>query len=160
MDFFGWQVFEQFAHLGPFLGLFVASLIAATILPMQSEAILVGLLLYGYPAATTVAVASTGNVLGAAINWSVGRGIERFRHRTWFPVDPDKLERAQDWYRRYGRWTLLLSWAPIVGDPLTVVAGVMRERLSVFLLLVTIAKVARYVALALVVLHFGKGEAF
>jgi membrane protein YqaA with SNARE-associated domain len=150
MDFVGWEFVEQFAYLG----LFIASLLAATILPMQSEAVLVGLLLRGYPATTAIAVASLGNVLGAVINWLLGRGVERFRDRSWFPVGSDKLERAQDWYRRYGRWTLLLSWAPIVGDPLTVVAGVMRERLSVFLLLVTIAKVARYAALALVVLHF------
>ncbi len=76
------------------------------------------------------------------------RGIERFRERRWFPVGPAALARVQGWYRRWGRWSLLLSWLPIVGDPLTVAAGAMREPLGTFLPLVAIGKVARYVILA------------
>ncbi|ESZ28704.1 membrane protein [Mesorhizobium sp. L2C084A000] len=78
----------------------------------------------------------------------LGRGIERFRDRRWFPANQTQLNRAQVWYRRYGKWSLLLSWLPIVGDPLTVVAGVLREPFRVFLLLVTAAKVGRYLVLA------------
>ncbi|SEL52222.1 membrane protein YqaA, SNARE-associated domain [Pseudoxanthomonas sp. GM95] len=130
-----------------YLGLFFAALIAATLLPLQSEAVLVGMLLSGRPALWLLLVASTGNVLGSLINWWLGRGIERFRERRWFPVGPKAMARAQRWYARHGRWTLLLSWLPIVGDPLTLVAGVMRERLPVFLLLVTLAKVGRYAVL-------------
>jgi membrane protein YqaA with SNARE-associated domain len=134
-------------------GLFLTALVAATILPMQSEAALVGLILTGsYPVWVLIAVASVGNVLGSVINWGLGRGIERFRDRKWFPVKQASLERAQTWYRRYGKWSLLLSWAPIIGDPLTVVAGVLREPFPVFLLLVTIAKVGRYLLLAAVTL--------
>jgi membrane protein YqaA with SNARE-associated domain len=136
-------------ELAALSGLFMAAFVAATILPAQSEAVLVGLIYTGHYAVwILVAVASVGNVLGSVVNWLLGRGIERFRNRPWFPVKERSLERAQGWYQRYGKWSLLLSWAPIIGDPLTVVAGVMREPFSVFLLLVTIAKVGRYVVLA------------
>jgi membrane protein YqaA with SNARE-associated domain len=135
--------------LAALTGLFLAAFVAATILPAQSEAVLVGLIYTGHYAVwILVAVASVGNVLGSVVNWLLGRGIERFRNRPWFPVKTTTLERAQVWYQRYGKWSLLLSWAPIIGDPLTVVAGVMREPFPVFLLLVTIAKVGRYVVLA------------
>ncbi|MBB4121724.1 YqaA family protein [Martelella radicis] len=129
-------------------GLFSSALIAATILPMQSEAALSGLILASdYPVWALVLAASLGNVLGSVINWLLGRGIARFRDRRWFPVGPRALERAEAWYRRYGKWSLLMSWAPIVGDPLTVVAGILREPFPVFLALVTLAKVGRYLVL-------------
>ena len=135
--------------LAAYLGLFVAALAAATILPMQSEAVLVGMLLTeNYPVIGLITVASLGNVLGSAANWSLGRWIERFRHRSWFPASERAMERAQGWYRRYGRWSLLASWLPIVGDPITVVAGTLREPLPTFLLLVAVAKIGRYVVLA------------
>lgn len=135
--------------LAAYFSLFLAALVAATILPLQSEAALVGLILADrQPLWALVAVASVGNVLGSAVNWLLGRGIERFRDRRWFPVGASSLERAQRWYRRYGKWSLLLSWAPIVGDPLTVVAGVLREPILPFLVLVTIAKTGRYLVLA------------
>ncbi len=140
--------------LAAYAGLFAAALVAATLLPMQSEAALVGLLLSGYSPWLLLVVASTGNVLGSVINWLLGRGIERFRDRRWFPANQAALNRAQSWYRRYGKWSLLLSWAPIVGDPLTVIAGVMREPLPVFLALVTIAKVGRYAVLTVATLGF------
>ncbi|RDV03222.1 YqaA family protein [Undibacter mobilis] len=135
--------------LAVYSSLFLTALVAATILPAQSEAVLAGLLLTGsYPVWALIAVASAGNVLGSVINWLLGRGIERFRDRRWFPVRREALLRAEGWYRRYGRWSLLLSWAPVIGDPLTVVAGVLREPFPVFLVLVTIAKVGRYLVLA------------
>lgn len=134
-------------------GLFASALVAATILPMQSEAALSGLLLTGaYPVFALVLAASLGNVLGSVVNWLLGRGIARFRDRRWFPVGPRALERAEAWYGRYGKWSLLLSWVPIIGDPLTVVAGALREPFPVFLALVTIAKVGRYLALTAAVL--------
>ncbi len=142
-------------NLTVYAGLFLAAFVAATILPAQSEAALAGLiLLKSQPLWALVAVASVGNVLGSLVNWLLGRGIERFRHRRWFPVGEAGLARAQNWYRRYGKWSLLLSWAPLIGDPLTVAAGIMKEPLPVFLLLVTIAKVGRYLLLALVTLNF------
>ena len=131
--------------------LFLSALAAATLLPAQSEAVLAGLVMGGaQPVWALVTVASVGNVLGAVINWALGRGIERFRDRRWFPVSPAVLARAEARYRRWGRWSLLLSWAPVVGDPLTVVAGLLREPLWVFLLLVTVAKTGRYLVLVAV----------
>ncbi|MBL8583390.1 MAG: DedA family protein [Rhizobiaceae bacterium] len=132
-------------------GLFAVAFVAATILPAQSEAALVGLLILGKQApALLVIVATVGNVLGSVSNWLLGRWIERYRHRRWFPVSNQALDRATGWYRRWGRWSLLFSWAPLGGDALTVAAGILREPLWSFLFLVTAAKAARYVAIAFV----------
>lgn len=137
------------AELGIYTGLFLIAFLAATILPAQSELGLAGLIVSGnYPVVLLVAVASAGNALGAVVNWGLGRGIERFADRRWFPVKPHRLDRAAGWYRRYGRWSLLLSWAPFIGDPLTVAAGVLREPLASFLALVVVAKTGRYVVVA------------
>lgn len=141
-----------------YLGLFGAALVAATILPMQSEAALVGLLLTGdYPPLMLLAVASLGNVLGSVINWVLGRFLQHYRDARWFPIKAAALERAQGWYRRHGKWSLLLSWAPVVGDPLTVAAGLMREPFPTFLLLVTLAKVGRYAAITAATLGWMPG---
>lgn len=135
-------------ELAVYGGLLLTALAAATILPMQSEAALVGLVLTdAYPLWALLAAASIGNVLGSVINWLLGRGIDRFHDRRWFPITPAALDRASSWYRGYGKWSLLLSWAPIIGDPLTVVAGVLREPFLIFLVLVIIAKVGRYILL-------------
>lgn len=135
--------------LSAYLGLFAIAFVAATILPAQSEAALVALLLAGaQDPVALVAVTSLGNTLGAMANWALGRAVTRFKDRRWFPVTEAQLDRATGWYRRWGRWSLLLSWAPIGGDALTVAAGVLREPLWSFTLLVGLAKTARYVVLA------------
>nr|WP_272211518.1 YqaA family protein [Marinicella sp. W31]MDC2877412.1 DedA family protein [Marinicella sp. W31] len=139
-----------------YASLFASALVAATILPLQSESVLGGLLLAGtYPAWLLILVASIGNVLGSIVNWFLGRGVARFRHRRWFPVGPQSFSRAERWYRKYGKWSLLLSWAPVIGDPLTVVAGALREPFTIFLVLVTVAKTCRYLVLAAAVLSIG-----
>ncbi|MCR1826521.1 DedA family protein [Pseudomonas oleovorans] len=141
--------------LSAYPALFLSALGAATLLPLQSEALLVALLLAGkHPLWALLLVATLGNVLGSWINWLLGRSLERYRERRWFPVSPARLEQAQAWYARYGRWSLLLSWMPVIGDPLTLVAGVMRERLWVFLLIVTLAKAGRYAVLAALTLSW------
>ncbi|MBB3309331.1 membrane protein YqaA with SNARE-associated domain [Rhizobium sp. BK196] len=141
--------------LASYAGLFTAALGAATIMPMQSEPVLVGLLLTGkFSVPVLLAVASVGNTLGSILNWFLGRGLERFRDRRWFPVGEEALERSSRWYRKYGKWTLLLSWMPVFGDALTVVAGVLREPLLPFTILVFVAKTGRYVVLTLATLQF------
>ena len=142
------------AHLGAYGGLFIAAFLAATILPAQSETGLVVLILAS-PASVIllVATASLGNVLGSALNWYLGRGINRYTSKRWFPANT-LLSRATSWYSRYGRWSLLLSWVPVIGDPLTVVAGIMREPLLRFLLIVGIAKTGRYIVIALLALQW------
>jgi membrane protein YqaA with SNARE-associated domain len=135
--------------LAGYLGLFVAALVAATVFPAQSEVVLIGLIVSGdYSVIALTAVASIGNTLGAVMNWVLGRCLVRFSDRPWFPIRLEKLKRAQGWYQRYGKWSLLASWVPFVGDAITVVAGVMKEPLPIFILLVGAAKAARYSILA------------
>lgn len=132
-----------------------AAIAAATIVPAQSEAVLVGLLIAGHQSPwSLVLVASIGNIVGSCLNWLLGRYVERFRHHRWFPVKEKALDSAQSWYRRYGKWSLLLSWVPIIGDPITVAAGILRERFAVFLILVAIGKTSRYMVLAAITLGF------
>ena len=132
-----------------YLGMFAAAFIAATFLPMQSEALLVALMVNGqHEVWLLLLVATTGNVLGSVVNWGLGRTALRFRDRRWFPANDAQLARAQTWYHRYGRWALLASWLPVVGDALTIIAGALREPLLSFVAIVTIGKAARYLVLA------------
>lgn len=141
--------------LAAYGGMFFSAFLAATIFPFQSEVVLVGLQLNGWPWGPLVLVATIGNVLGAMVNWLLGRFIEQFKNRRWFPVDARAYGRAERWYRRWGIWSLLLAWTPWLGDPLTVIAGVLRAPLGPFVTLVTIGKAARYLVLALGVAEFG-----
>ena len=143
------------SDLGSSAGLFFAALLAATLIPAQSEAVLVALLLAGsQPAWLLVLVATLGNVLGSTINWALGRGLASVGEHRLSEKRRRTLERAEVWYRRYGRWSLLLSWVPIIGDPITIVAGMLREPAPTFLLLVTLVKAGRYLVLALLTLAF------
>ena len=122
--------------------------------PAQSELGLSALIYLGdHPVALLVAVASLGNTLGSLVNWVLGRFAVQFADRRWFPVKPETLDKASRWYRRYGKWSLLLSWAPIIGDPLTLAAGVLKEPFWPFLILVAIAKTGRYVVVALLAMN-------
>ncbi|KIQ31862.1 YqaA family protein [Pseudomonas viridiflava] len=141
-------------ELSSYFGLFLAALGAATLLPMQSETVLAGMLLsQAYPAVVLLSVATLGNVLGSILNWLLGRSIIRLRHKRWFPASETQLEKAQRFYLKYGYWSLLLSWVPLIGDPLTLIAGVLREPLWRFVLIVTVAKGARYLVVAALVTH-------
>jgi membrane protein YqaA with SNARE-associated domain len=95
-----------------------------------------------------LAVATLGNTLGSVVNWLIGRAVERLRDRPWFPVSPERYAKAEGQFRRFGLWSLLFAWLPIIGDPLTVVAGALRVPLLPFVLLVGIGKAARYAAIA------------
>ncbi|MBC2658675.1 DedA family protein [Pseudomonas sp. MSSRFD41] len=135
--------------IGVYFGLFLAAFGAATLLPLQSEALLAGLLLNGrWSVPGLWLVATLGNVLGSLVNWWLGRRLEHYKDRRWFPIGPRHLQRARKHYQRYGHWSLLLSWLPLIGDPLTLMAGVMGEPLKRFLLLVSLAKGVRYAVLA------------
>jgi membrane protein YqaA with SNARE-associated domain len=136
-------------HLPDYLGLFGVAFLSATIFPFQSEMVLAGMLVADhYQVWSVVLLASLGNIAGSCVNWFLGRFIAHFEGRRWFPLSRQQIAMAEAWYHRYGRWTLLLSWMPIIGDPLTIVAGVLREPFPIFLALVAIAKTARYVAIA------------
>ncbi|MDF1601124.1 DedA family protein [Mesorhizobium sp. YIM 152430] len=132
-------------ELAALWGLAVSAFTSATLLPGTSEAVLAAL--YASRAADPLAllfVASLANTAGSAVNWLLGRFVTRFRNRSWFPASPAQIARAESWYARYGLWSLLLSWVPVIGDPLTVVAGILRVPFVAFIVIVGIAKTARY----------------
>jgi membrane protein YqaA with SNARE-associated domain len=131
-----------------YLFLFGASLLAATLLPFYSEVVLFALLKQGSDPFLLVLSATAGNTIGAGINWVLGLFILRFQHRRWFYFKPKQIAAAQIWFQQYGQWTLLFSWLPIVGDALTLVAGMMRVRCLPFLLLVATGKGLRYMVIA------------
>lgn len=133
--------------LGGYFGLFLSAFLAATLLPLSSEAVLAALSqARGFDIAALLVVATLGNTLGATVNWALGRFCLHWRDRKWFPVSPEQLERAAGWFRRYGLWSLLFAWMPVVGDPLTFAAGVLQVRVVPFLVLVALGKGARYAA--------------
>ena len=135
-----------------YLGLFASAFLAATLLPMSSEAVLAALTAAsGHEALLLWLVATAGNTLGALVNWVLGRFCLHWRDRRWFPVKAGELERAGAWFRRYGAWALLFAWLPVVGDPLTFVGGIFRVNVWAFLLLVGAGKAARYAAVILAV---------
>ena len=128
-----------------YLLLFLSAFGAATLLPLQSEAVLVGLFLQEkYSAYLLLIVATIGNVLGSCVNWYLGLRIERFKNKKWFPVSEKNMIKAEKIYQKYGFWSLLLSWTPVIGDPITLIAGLMKENFWRFLFIVTIAKAGRY----------------
>ncbi len=131
-----------------YLGLFLTAFLAATIVPFSSEALLVAMQVSGgFPVAGLLVAASLGNTLGAVANWGLGRFCLHWQDRKWFPVKRRELERASAWFNRYGIWSLLLAWVPIIGDPITLAAGVLKTRFLPFLLLVAISKTGRYAVL-------------
>lgn len=145
-----WQMIET---IGSLVALLLVAFGAATILPFQSEVVLAGFLARGEVAPwVLVVVASIGNTLGSVANWYMGLWIEHYRHRRWFPVTESQLNRAQRWYQRWGLWSLLLSWAPFA-DALTLVAGIMRTPLWIFVLIVSVAKTGRYIVVTLFLLE-------
>jgi membrane protein YqaA with SNARE-associated domain len=135
--------------------LFASAFLAGSILPAQSEAVLAALLLDGAQAPwLLITVATLGNVGGAVLNYGLGRSADRFRHRRWFPLSAAGWDRSAAWFNRWGLWSLLLSWLPIIGDGFTVLAGAARTPFPLFLALVTLAKGGRYIVLAAAIAAF------
>ncbi len=127
-----------------YLSLFLAAFLAATIVPFASEAAVAAAVLAGHPFAGVWLAASIGNTLGAALNALLGRLLPRQRLQRWLGISDERLAQAERWYGRYGRYSLLLAWLPVVGDALTVVAGILRSGWPGFFTLVFIGKGARY----------------
>ncbi|MEG3638758.1 YqaA family protein [Magnetococcus sp. PR-3] len=125
--------------------LFLLAFLAATILPLSSEVMLSAMIVAErWPAWALWGAATAGNVLGALVNWYLGRWLMHWQDHRWFPVSAQALERAKHRYDRYGVWSLLLAWVPIIGDPLTLVAGLFRTPLYLFIPLVLLGKGGRY----------------
>ena len=131
-----------------YLSLFVISFLAATILPFSSELTLAGLMAASsYDNLLLLIVASFGNVLGSVINWILGFYSRNLVIKKWFPFKETQIERSSKWFNKFGRWSLLFTWIPIIGDPITLAAGLLRVKFIEFVILVTIGKVSRYVAI-------------
>jgi membrane protein YqaA with SNARE-associated domain len=129
--------------------LFLAAFVAATLLPAQSEALLAyQIISSGENAVLLVLVATAGNVLGSVVNYAIGAGFGQLKQLEWLRPSEASLRKAESFYERYGRWSLLLSWMPVIGDPLTLIAGLMKEKLWRFLVIVSLAKLGRYVVVA------------
>ena len=131
-----------------YLSLFIISFLAATILPFSSELTLAGLIATsGYNNLSLLIVASLGNVLGSVVNWILGFYSRKLSKKKWFPFKDEQIEKSSKWFNKFGRWSLLFAWVPIIGDPLTLAAGLLRVKFIEFLILVTIGKVSRYLVI-------------
>ena len=131
-----------------YLSLFVISFLAATILPFSSELTLAGLMATSnYDNLLLLLVASLGNVLGSAVNWILGFYSRKLSKKKWFPFKDEQIEKSSRLFNKFGRWSLLFAWVPIIGDPLTLAAGLLRVRFIEFLILVTVGKVSRYLVI-------------
>jgi len=128
--------------------LFASAFLSATLLPGSSEALLLLRLHEGAAATGLVLSATAGNLLGSLVTYGMGLGGNRLLHRRGFGISEEGLARAERWYGRWGLPTLLLAWLPVIGDPLCLLAGILRLPLRWFLLLVGVGKFARYAALA------------
>ncbi len=128
--------------------LFFSALISSTLLPGGSEALLLYRVHEGGNAYALVMIATIGNVLGSLITYGLGRLGNEVIHKKWLGMDDKKIERAESWFGRYGQVALLFAWLPIVGDPLCLVAGLLRSSMLWFIVLVTLGKCARYALLA------------
>jgi membrane protein YqaA with SNARE-associated domain len=128
-----------------YLSLFAISFLAATILPLSSELMLAGLITTSnYDSLVLLIVASFGNILGSVVNWVLGFYSRNLAIKKWFPFKETQIERSSKWFNKFGRWSLLFAWVPIIGDPLTLAAGLLRVKFIEFIILVTIGKVSRY----------------
>ncbi len=142
---------EYFTELG-YIGLFLSAFLAATILPLSSELVLTLLLVNGLNPNLLVAVATVGNVLGSFVNYAIGFWGSVFVMRKLLKVSEEKFKSSKHRFKKYGVWSLLFAWVPVVGDPLTLIAGALRINLFVFFVLVTIGKLGRYMVVTYVTL--------
>jgi len=125
--------------------LFASSFIAATIFPAGSEVVLATLNIAGdHDKFLLLTIATAWNVLGALVNWFIGYYLIKFKDKKWFPLKKKQLKKYSGIYQKWGVWSLLLAWLPFIGDPLTVMAGIFKTNIWLFLLLVTIGKASRY----------------
>ncbi len=128
-----------------YFSLFALSFMVATIVPFGSEVYFASLLaMEKYSSILLLIAASTGNILGSVFNWICGYYAAYFIQKKWFPINQNQINKATNFFLKYGKWSLLLAWLPFIGDPLTFVAGTLRYSFLPFLLLVSIGKIARY----------------
>ena len=128
-----------------YLSLLLISFLAATVLPLSSELVLINLLnMNEHNSFTLVAIASLGNILGSVFNWLLGFYLLKFVNKKWFPFKENQINTASRRFRKFGVWSLLFAWVPVIGDPLTFIAGTLKVNFLLFLILVSTGKVSRY----------------
>lgn len=128
-----------------YFSLFIVCLSLGTFFPFASETYLASLLISEkYNVILLLVFASLGNILGSVISWLFGYFINYFIQKPWFPLNKYLLLKASDIFKKYGKWSLLLSWVPIIGDPIAFAAGTFRYNILFFLIFVSIGKVVRY----------------
>ena len=128
-----------------YLSLFTISFLAATILPFSSELTLAGLIATSnYDNLLLLIVASFGNILGSVVNWVLGFYSRNLATKKWFPFKDKQIKNSSKWFSKFGKWSLLFAWVPVIGDPLTLAAGLLRVKFIEFVILVTIGKFSRY----------------
>ena len=131
-----------------YLSLFIFCLSLGTFFPFASETYLSTLLISEkYNTFLLLSFASLGNILGSVISYVFGYFVNFFLKKLWFPINKYLLQKATDIFKKYGKWSLLLSWVPIIGDPIAFAAGSFRYNILFFLIFVSIGKVARYLLL-------------
>ena len=130
-----------------YVTLFIVSFLAATLLPLGSEALLLYDITQNHSLLLLWGIATVGNTLGSMFNYWLGlKGEAYLEHKGH--LSKEKMDKSRILFDKYGGWTLLFSWVPIVGDPLTFIAGVLRYKISYFVLIVFVAKGARYAAIS------------
>ena len=135
-----------------YLSLFTISFLAATILPFSSELMLASMLsIENYNRTLLITFSSLGNILGSVFNWVLGFYFVKLQNKKWFPFNQEQISKSSQWFEKYGKWSLLFAWVPIIGDPLTFVAGTMKTKFFIFLILVGIGKISRYLFISLLV---------
>ncbi|MDX8388432.1 MAG: YqaA family protein [Ghiorsea sp.] len=123
--------------------LFASALISSTLFPGGSEALLLFRLENNQHVLMLVLMATFGNVLGSIITYGMGRYGLKLSHR-WLQTPEEKLKRAEHQFNRFGKIVLLFAWLPIIGDPLCLVAGILRYHFLWFVVFITLGKLARY----------------
>lgn len=128
--------------------LFISAFVSATLLPGGSEALLALRVAEGGDALGLALTATAGNLLGSLLTFGIGRAGNSLVHHRWLGASERALARAEAWFTRWGRPSLLFAWLPVVGDPLCLLAGLLKVRLFEFVLLVGIGKLVRYALVA------------
>ncbi len=140
-----------------YLALFLLSFLASTVIPLGSEWLLATLIVKGFDPAAAIGVATIGNTLGACTTYLIGLYGGDFLIRKALRIDGNSRRRAERIYSRYGSWSLLFSWLPVIGDPLCLIGGALKVHFPLFTIFVFAGKLARYIAVGMVSVKLATG---
>lgn len=141
-------MFESFENIlleYGYEGLFIASFLASTILPFGSDGILIYLIQKKFNIAALILLASIGNFLGSCTTYYIGLKGRNISVK-YFNLNPKDIDKAEIIFKKYGSFSLLFTWVPLIGDAITVVGGLLRIDFGIFSVLVFTGKFLRYLA--------------